>query len=393
MARLHVVNFGARAANAGESSSARAAARGAAFGVLGIGLTCATGCAFALRGLGEDGGEGASTNTLSHKEIDAAYALPDSGTDGAPGEGSDPQQQDPNTERDEMGKPVDRDHPGKWEALGREAKSLLQLEVHDGARLQVGSPLVATNSKYFGFNHHVWMGTSQLGPNTRGMYELTSQLQTEDVIMIGRLDSMFRLTGRCIGMLPFLSKNLMGKLIFTLAPNSGMQEQCVAQADYTGSDFSIASELALEYGRISYLQSVFPNFSMGAELIHAFANGKTPISFVASYKGDTEKYNASFQSMGLLTMSYANKLSKNFDFATEMGINLVETKAQTSVGLQYSMLDHAKGVYNVSCDNALNVSVTYSSELNPGVRMAFCAGASHLKAPASYTFGMSMQIG
>ncbi|GAB5372803.1 hypothetical protein AAMO2058_001696000 [Amorphochlora amoebiformis] len=87
--------------------------------------------------------------------------------------------------KDEFGNKMPKNNPGKFEMMGKEAKEVLNIDVSDGLRVALQSPLgVPHPEKQFFMSNTFWMGTQFFGPE-KGFYEFQAILQQGKFVMIG----------------------------------------------------------------------------------------------------------------------------------------------------------------------------------------------------------------
>jgi len=293
-------------------------------------------------------------------------------------------------ERDEFGNLLPKTNPGRFEAVGKESKEILALDMSDGARISLQSPVYQSQEKMLAVQQMLWLGTSFVG-ESKGFYEFTTMLQTNKLVMTGAVDSLWRLQGRAISM---MGKHSMGRLQFQLCPEAKIPDQVSLKFDYSGNDFSFSvdSTNILEQLSFGYLQKITDRLSVGTQYTMVPMMLLAPLTLVARYKDKDSVLTGNLcnvQDRFNLNLSYMRRVDKHYSVATELMMGFQKTS--TAVGLKYNFLNDTKSRYSALFDTDFNCSATYSEEVIPGIRMGFCGQVANLKD--DYMFGMTLQNG
>lgn len=297
-------------------------------------------------------------------------------------------------QKDEFGNDLNRMNPGKFDTISKTANEVLNPEITDGARISLQQPLFAPMSndgqpaKYLGLNHTLWMGTSFFGPEKK-FYEMQTALQCGKFVLIGSLDSMYRVNGRAIAL---LGKGLIGRLQFMMSPNPRMPDNFALKGEYRGSDYTTTAELSSDSIGATYLQTINSQWAMGAQYLFSPASFMSPLILCARYRqgGNTAVAQvAHVQDRLNLTVHYSRKFDKHYTLATM--VQLMPQKMASSAGIKYDFCNESRARYYATFDTDLTCSTHYSEEVIPQFRMGFCGQIQHQKS--EYQFGMTFAMG
>ncbi|KAJ2507190.1 translocase of outer mitochondrial membrane [Coemansia sp. RSA 2052] len=283
-------------------------------------------------------------------------------------------------------------NPGQFEILNKEVKgTMLTNFMFDGGRADL--------AKILSPNFQV-MHTFQLGlPGQPSAFEFAGVYADEDTMMHGKMDTDFNLQAR---LNYALSKRLQFKSQAQLM-NSDSQSMFQAESEYTGSDYT-ANVKAINPSLVdgtgiylaSYLQSITPKLSIGAELLYQSPMPKvqeTSTSFAVRYQPSADRvWVAQTQGSNLLTTSYWRKISDKCDAGAELQLVNVAAQgrrdASCSVGVKY---DFTASTIRAMADNFGKVSMLLEEKIAPGFSFLVSGELDHLKGENKFGVGLNIE--
>jgi mitochondrial import receptor subunit TOM40 len=206
---------------------------------------------------------------------------------------------------------LDLPPPLKYEDIQRETLTALKPEVFEGMRFEVTKPL---NQNFF-LSHSLFMGNMELsaGPGQMlkapiGTYEFGANVISEKYMMLGRIATDGRLSGR----LKYDIADWIGVKLHMQLSNEPGQSQVMVDTDVKGRDWNAQLKLGNpSFVGLNYFQSVTPTLSAGGEFFYLQSSQKSGVGLAMRHQ-TSDKHVSTMQiaTTGIMSMGYAHKLSE-----------------------------------------------------------------------------------
>ncbi|KAJ6971431.1 mitochondrial import receptor subunit TOM40-1-like [Populus alba x Populus x berolinensis] len=301
--------------------------------------------------------------------------------------------------------------PIPYEELHREALMSLKPEYFEGMRFDFTKGL---NQK-FSLSHSVMMGPMEIPSQSSeaikiptAHYEFGANFIDQKTMLIGRVLTDGRVNARvkCD-----LTDDLALKANAQLT-NEPHMSHVMLNFDYKGKDYR--SQLQLGNGALfgaSYIQSVTPHMSLGAEVFWAGQHRKSGVGYAGRYETDKMviglalilycmSYHCSIDvfeycvaagqvaSTGLMALSYVQKVSEKVSLATDFMYNYLSKDVTASVGYDYAL---RQARLRGKIDSNGCTSAFLEERLNMGLNFVLSAELDHKKK--DYKFGFGLTVG
>lgn len=283
-------------------------------------------------------------------------------------------------------------NPGQYEYLTKEIKTtMLTNFTFDGGRADL--------AKVLSPNFQV-MHTFQLGlPGQVSAFEFTGVYADEHTLMHGKMDTEFNLQARFHH---GVSKNLQIKAQAQAMANEA-HSMLQLESEYTGSDYT-ANVKAINPSMVdgtgiylaSYLQSITPKLSLGAELLYQCPMAKvqeTSTSLAVRYQPSADRvWVAQSQGTSGLTSSFWRKINEKCEAGAELTVINDPTQgrreASCTVGVKY---DFAASTVRAMADNFGKVSMLLEEKIAPGFSFLISGELDHMKGENKFGVGLNLE--
>ncbi|KAL9378775.1 hypothetical protein Peur_030110 [Populus x canadensis] len=278
--------------------------------------------------------------------------------------------------------------PIPYEELHREALMSLKPEYFEGMRFDFTKGL---NQK-FSLSHSVMMGPMEIPSQSSeaikiptAHYEFGANFIDQRTMLIGRVLTDGRLNARvkCD-----LTDDLALKANAQLT-NEPHMSHVMLNFDYKGKDYR--SQLQLGNGALfgaSYIQSVTPHLSLGAEVFWAGQHRKSGVGYAGRYETDKMVAAGQVASTGLMALSYVQKVSEKVSLATDFMYNYLSRDVTVSAGYDYAL---RQARLRGKIDSNGCTSAFLEERLNMGLNFILSAELDHKKK--DYKFGFGLTVG
>ncbi|KAG6748952.1 hypothetical protein NC652_032142 [Populus alba x Populus x berolinensis] len=278
--------------------------------------------------------------------------------------------------------------PIPYEELHREALMSLKPEYFEGMRFDFTKGL---NQK-FSLSHSVMMGPMEIPSQSSeaikiptAHYEFGANFIDQKTMLIGRVLTDGRVNARvkCD-----LTDDLALKANAQLT-NEPHMSHVMLNFDYKGKDYR--SQLQLGNGALfgaSYIQSVTPHMSLGAEVFWAGQHRKSGVGYAGRYETDKMVAAGQVASTGLMALSYVQKVSEKVSLATDFMYNYLSKDVTASVGYDYAL---RQARLRGKIDSNGCTSAFLEERLNMGLNFVLSAELDHKKK--DYKFGFGLTVG
>ncbi|KAB5526541.1 hypothetical protein DKX38_020388 [Salix brachista] len=264
----------------------------------------------------------------------------------------------------------------------------LKPEYFEGMRFDFTKGL---NQK-FSLSHSVMMGPMEIPSQSSeaikiptAHYEFGANFIDQKTMLIGRVLTDGRVNARvkCD-----LTDDLALKANAQLT-NEPHMSHVMLNFDYKGKDYR--SQLQLGNGALfgaSYIQSVTPHMSLGAEVFWAGQHRKSGVGYAGRYETDKMVAAGQVASTGLMALSYVQKVSEKVSLATDFMYNYLSKDVTASVGYDYAL---RQARLRGKIDSNGCTSAFLEERLNMGLNFVLSAELDHKKK--DYKFGFGLTVG
>jgi len=288
-------------------------------------------------------------------------------------------------------------NPGKLDDCGNECREVLNADVFQGAKFDLGYCPVAQQTKQIGFNFntHLDPQTHQNGAQLNYMINV----QNQNTHMLGRLDNSMGLFGRA-------QTSLTDNTTAVWTMQFGEQECAILECDYTGGkDWTTkAKYMKSPNGHNlegSYFQSITPSLALGIDCAHTLDTA-TVLTMTGRYKNFWNKKTkgdvatVQLNTMGIIVGNFTHKVDDHVSLATEMtmfpprgrseGMPIPETMVQT--GIQYKQNTFR---YQANFKTTGEVSAILDYYMQPTICFSLSGVLNH--SNNDNKFGMGLRFG
>lgn len=275
--------------------------------------------------------------------------------------------------------------PVKYEEIQREALMALKPDLFEGMRFEINKPL---NPNFF-LSHSLFMGNMDLSTGGRqplktpmGNYEFGANVITERFLMLGRVTTEGRLSGR----LKYdLASWLALKLHMQLANDPG-QSQGMVDADLKGGDWNAQLKLGMpSFLGLNYFQSITPRLSAGGEFFWLQNNLKSGVGAALRHQGDKHVATLQVATTGILSMQYAHKVNDKITLATDFLWHWGTREATATIGYDATLRQcRLRGKFDT---NGV-VSAYLEERFSPGINFVLSAELDHWHSNYKFGFGV-----
>lgn len=265
-------------------------------------------------------------------------------------------------------------NPGKHDHLGRDATSVLQVELFDGAKFDFNKVV----SPIFLVGHHFSLGSSQMKDN----YGFSANFVPNGNNMVGgRIDPMGNLSAR---MTRQITNNLSTTVDAQLSP--AQPTSLSLDTEYFGPSFTVGGKCTNDgYVSGSYVQR-FTNSLVGA--VEAFRHPRmTGAHISAKYDAKSFVAHGMFATYGLISLSYSRRCSPRVNLATSLQYNLGTGDTFLEAGYNFN-LKHA--TIRARVDTTGTVGCLVEEKIAPGFSVLFSGALDHSKQESRFGVGVTM---
>jgi mitochondrial import receptor subunit TOM40 len=203
---------------------------------------------------------------------------------------------------------LDLPPPLKYEDIQRETLMALKPEIFEGMRFEITKPL---NQNFF-LSHSLFMGNMELGSGGRqmlkapiGTYEFGANVISERFMMLGRIATDGRLSGR----LKYDVLDWLGVKLHMQLSNEAGQSQVMVDSDVKGHDWNAQLKLGSpSFVGLNYFQSVTPSLSAGGEFFWLQSSLKSGVGLALRHTGEKHVGTMQLATTGIMSMGYAHKV-------------------------------------------------------------------------------------
>jgi len=294
-------------------------------------------------------------------------------------------------------------NPGRYEEIQKECKEVLHIDAFGGARFEINYMPVQTNSKQMGFclnaemdnsappgrNHPMMMQEGQ-----DKMLEYGVTLANETQLFLARVYNDGRVMGRFHNS---FSNKITTKCFF----QSAQELSLMGEADFEGKDFffhlkGMHTPDGPSLGT-SYLQSITPSISLGAELMHSIDQG-THMSVSGRYAKSWEKnkrgdyLTGQLSTMGIIVGSYTHKISPHYLLSTEFMLKPNPWTGAVDPSCTIGALVKGQSFkFQASITNSLAMTASLENQVQPGLTVLLSGAVAHFKNTSK--FGVGFRFG
>jgi mitochondrial import receptor subunit TOM40 len=264
----------------------------------------------------------------------------------------------------------------------------LKPELFEGCRFDFNK---GVNQK-FSLTHSVFMGSVEVpsqGPQTvkipASSYEFGAILVDGPLLMVGKVLTDGRLTGRVkYDLSPETSVKLQTQLTREEGYSQGMVD-----VDTHGTDWQAQIKVGSGgFFGCNYIQSVTPQLSLGGEAFWLSQQRKSGVGFAARAAGEVGIFTAQVASTGLLSCTYAHKVSDKLTLASDFLLNWNSREASANCGYDYTLRScRLRG----RVDSNGGIAAYLEERLTMGVNLVLSAEVDHSKR--DYRFGFGLTVG
>eukprot|EP00698_Gefionella_okellyi_P003880 TRINITY_DN13597_c0_g1_i1.p1 TRINITY_DN13597_c0_g1~~TRINITY_DN13597_c0_g1_i1.p1 ORF type:complete len:313 (-),score=50.89 TRINITY_DN13597_c0_g1_i1:98-991(-) len=284
-------------------------------------------------------------------------------------------------------------NPGRMDQYCHEARVILSPDFWEGVRFDYNKPITPN----FSIGHGFAIGD----PRSQPMYHFNATYASALSRWSGRIDT----TGLLIARVDYqFSRKLRAHV---QAQMMGPQMQGVAEADYSGSDWT-ASASASNFGNyaVKYLQAVTPRLAVGlsfsadssaapslaAVLRHATKDSIFTAQFMCLLVSPMSPFASSFpRNFGPLQdiqLQYVHKVGERVSVATELRYDVSRLRSFATVGYRY---DLRMGMFTGHIASNGTIGAVLEHHLQPGLSFLLSGNIDYVRQ--EYGFGFGMNIG
>eukprot|EP01135_Chromosphaera_perkinsii_P012401 Nk52_evm12s2657 gene=Nk52_evmTU12s2657 len=280
-------------------------------------------------------------------------------------------------------------NPGTFETLHKECKDTFAVQyLIDGCKVAFNKGV----SQHMQTSHTIGLGsTSQPHSYHFGATYMGNNPQDPNPILVSDIDTDGNMLAQIINR---WSDAFMTKI---QTNNQGQQWMLQMETEYKGSDFTanlkaINPDIVNETGAFvaSYLQSMTPSLSLGAEILYRYGNKleESQINFAGRYKADNWIASGNISQTGVVQATYHHKVNNKVSFAAEFETSLATKESIVTVGYQY---DLRQATVRGQIDTGYVIAAVLESKIAPGLSFLLTGMLDHTKDQAR--FGMGLQMG
>jgi mitochondrial import receptor subunit TOM40 len=241
-------------------------------------------------------------------------------------------------------------------------------------RFEITKPL---NQNFF-LSHSLFMGNMELGTGGRqvlkapiGTYEFGANVISEKYMMLGRIATDGRLSGRLkADILDWVAVKLHMQL-----SNEPGQSQVMADTDIKGRDWNAQVKLGSPtFLGLNYFQSVTPQLSAGGEFFWLQSNLKSGVGLAVRHTGEKHVGTLQLATTGIMSMGYAHKVTEKITLASDFLWHWQSREATATVGFD-CMLRQCRLRGKIDTNGV--VSTYVEERFAPGINFVLSAEIDH----------------
>lgn len=280
---------------------------------------------------------------------------------------------------------LDLPAPLKYEEIQRETLMALKPEIFEGMRFEVTKPL---NQNFF-LSHSLFMGNMELGTGGGqmlkapiGTYEFGANVISERFMMLGRIATDGRLSGR----LKYDILESLGLKLHMQLSNEVGQSQVMMDTDVKGRDWNAQLKLGNpSFIGLNYFQSLTPSLSAGGEFFWLQSSQKSGVGLAVRHTEDKNVTTMQLATTGIMSMGYAHKLSEKVTLASDFLWHWQSREATATVGFD-CILRQCRLRGKIDTNGV--VSSYVEERFAPGINFVLSAEIDHPHGNHKFGFGV-----
>mmetsp|Transcript_37384 Transcript_37384/g.83196 ORF Transcript_37384/g.83196 Transcript_37384/m.83196 type:complete len:326 (+) Transcript_37384:46-1023(+) len=280
---------------------------------------------------------------------------------------------------------LDLPPPVKYEDIQREVLMALKPDLFEGMRFEITKPL---NQNFF-LSHSLFMGNMELSTGGKqilkapiGTYEFGANVVSEKFMMLGRVATDGRLSGR----VKYDIRDWLGLKLHMQLSNDPGQSQVMVDTDVKGKDWNAQLKLGNpSFVGLNYFQSITPKLSAGGEFFWLQSNLKSGVGFALRHTDDKHVATMQVATTGILSLQYAHKVSDKITLATDFLWHWAAREATATVGYD-CILRQCRLRGKVDTNGV--VSAYVEERFSPGINFVLSAELDHAQGNSRFGFGV-----
>lgn len=275
--------------------------------------------------------------------------------------------------------------PIRYEDIQREVMMALKPDVFEGLRFEVTRPL---NQNFF-LTHSLFMGNMEVSTGGKqvikcpmGTYEFGANVLQEKFLMLGRIATDGRLSGR----VKYDINDWLGVKFHCQLGNDPSQSQVMVDADMKGSDWNAQLKLGSpQFYGLNYLQSVTPHLAVGGEFFWLQSSMKSGVGVALRHADDKNIFTTQVATTGILSMQYAYKVNEKVTLASDLLWHWATREATATLG--YDCILRQCRLRGKVDTNGL-ISTYLEERFSPGINFVLSAEIDHWHKNYKFGFGI-----
>nr|ANM86787.1 Tom40 [Stygiella incarcerata] len=279
--------------------------------------------------------------------------------------------------------PKPSEYPGRFEEYSREAQAVLLNpgEAFQGLRFSLMKSVSQSSTHDFATAHLLSLAPA---PASSEYQFATTLLSHGDLQIVGRVDT----NGVFISQLKKVFDN---DFIVDLSFQAAQKNEFLGMdMEYRGHDYSAVLKVNNHGVReASFMQRLFPWWSMGVRGTHSVDDRKTVLSVCSRLVGTHSVLGTQGDSEGTIDMSYIHRFSPKFAFCAESHVDTAKSSQEHKIGYEYNLISaRFRGMVNMVSGR---VTSLLEEKLGPSSSFILSADLDHAKK--DYRFGIGLSIG
>lgn len=275
--------------------------------------------------------------------------------------------------------------PVKYEDIQREVLMALKPDLFEGMRFELNKPL---NQNFF-LSHSLFMGNMEMPTGGRqivktpvGTYEFGANVVSEKFMMLGRIATDGRLSGR----VKYDLTDWMSLKLHTQLSNEPGQSQLMVDSDLKGNDWNAQVKLGNPgFVGLNYFQSVTPRLAVGGEFFWLNANMKSGVGFAARHTGKQHVATMQVATTGILSLQYSHRVTEKVTLASDFLWHWATREATATMGYD-CMLRQCRLRGKIDTNGV--VSALLEERFSPGINFVLSAEMDHYNSNYKFGFGI-----
>jgi len=311
-------------------------------------------------------------------------------------------------------------NPGLYELATMDCKRILNLDTHDGFRVDINKQL----SPYMAVVHNFWLGTSMLGEGRNKTYSFVTQVADEQGFLMARYDPARKsIDGRIhravLGGLATLKAQFNTTAVDSTAGDEQSNDQLLTEVDIMGGTWTAN----IKYGSMgggnmcgcNFFQSITKNWSLGGEGMYIAVNRALLSNYTVKYNGNiagssdgsgdeattiadaaaggqsysvVTQYNTAQQ---MLSVHYKRVVTpKRVTLAAQIELSPMSLESQVLFGAEFQLTRSKIGIV-VDGEGKIQSVVEAKLGIAPGSpTLSFAAEVDHFKDQMRFGYGLNI---